>query len=275
MKIALINVDGCKNLALEKLRLYHIQKGDKIITNGTADKTYVSCIFTFNRHIADLYIGSDMGGTGIDIEKKLPEEIEQIKPHLNYGFTQRGCVRKCEFCVVHKKEKLEVVGDLLDLWDGKSKEIELYDNNIFALPEHFYKITEQAIKNKIKIDFNQGLDIRLLTKDIAKRLKETPMKDYRFAFDNTALTPIVIKGIETLKEVFGKSFRAMWYVYATEEQDILQRLNVLREYGQKPYLMRNPLTKYPKVITSMARWANGTHGEFFMLDWDKWQKEGY
>jgi len=273
MKISLINVDGVKNLALEKIRLYHLKRGDKITTRN-ADKTYISCIFTFNRHIADMWQG-EKGGTGIDIEKKLPDEIEQIKPHLNYGFTQRGCIRKCEFCVVYKKEKFEVVGDLLDLWDGKSKEVELYDNNILAMPEHFYKITGQAIENKITIDFNQGLDIRLLTIDIAKRLKETPMKDIRFAFDNTALTPIILKGIEVLKEVFGKSFRAMWYVYATEQDDILKRLNILREHGQKPYLMRDPLKQYPKVITSIARWANGIHGEFFIMDWNKWQKEGY
>ena len=275
MNVALINVDGCKNLALEKIRLYHLQKGDNIITRGQADKTYVSCIFTFNRHIADMWQCAEMGGTGIDLEKKLPDEIEQIKPHLNYGFTQRGCIRKCEFCVVHKKEKFEVVGDLLDLWDGKSKEIELYDNNILAMPEHFYKITGQAIENKITIDFNQGLDIRLLTKDIAIRLKETPMKDIRFAFDKLALKNVVLKGIDTLKEVFGKSFRAMWYVYASEQKETIERLNILREYGQKPYLMRNPLVKYPKIFISMARWANGIHGEFFSRDWDKWQKEGY
>jgi len=161
------------------------------------------------------------------------------------------------------------------LWDGKSKEVELYDNNILAMPEHFYKITGQAIEHGITIDFNQGLDIRLLTVDIAKRLKETPMKDIRFAFDNTALTSAVLKGIDTLKEVFGKSFRAFWYVYAKDEADNLKRLNILREHGQKPFLMRDPLKTYPHIITVMARWANGIHGEFFMMDWDKWKKEGY
>lgn len=215
-----------------------------------------------------------MGGTGINIETKLPEEIESIKPHLNYGFTQRGCVRKCSFCVVHKKEKFEAVGDLLDLWDGKSKEIELYDNNILAMPEQFFKITQQAIDNKIKIDFNQGMDIRLLNIDFAKRMKATALKTERFAFDNILYKDKVLNGIELMKRVYGKKWRGFWYVYTDGNfDDVMERLLILKENGQKAYLMRDIKCKKRKDMIKLAQWVNGIYGQFFSYDFYKYERK--
>lgn len=155
MNILLINIDSVKvpNLALKKIEKYHIDKGDHVTWNmplmaTTADKVYVSCVFKKNKRLAEayeVYSNAVIGGSGYDIKIKLPEEIENIKPRINYGFTSRGCNRKCGFCIVPEKEGREhVVGDLLDLWDGESKEVTVMDNNILALPKHFYKICNRT-----------------------------------------------------------------------------------------------------------------------------------
>jgi hypothetical protein len=282
MKVMIVNIDKFKNFALEKIKIYHKNNGDEIFDEfpllaHTMDKIYVSCIFDFNRYLVEEWEGHKnvvMGGTGINIKTKLPKEIETIKPRLNYGFTQRGCIRKCPFCVVHKKEKFEAVGDLLDLWDGKSKEIELYDNNILAMPEQFFKITQQAIDNKIKIDFNQGMDIRLLNIDFAKRMKETALKMERFAFDNILYKDKVLNGIELMKSVYGKNWRGFWYVYTDGNfDDVMERLNILKKNGQKAYLMRDIKCKKRSDMIKLAQWVNGIYGQFFLYDFDKYERK--
>ncbi|MBA7632384.1 hypothetical protein ES703_39930 [subsurface metagenome] len=151
---------------MEKIRIYHKRKGDVVeeylpVYIEFYDKIYCSSIFTFTDKS---YFIPDMiyGGSGFNLTTKLPKEIEKIKPHLNFGFTTRGCNRNCKWCVVPKKEgEIKIVGDLSDLWDSKSREIKLLDNNILFVPDHFKMICEQAIKNDLIIDFNQGLDARL------------------------------------------------------------------------------------------------------------------
>ncbi len=262
MRIALNNLEKYQNLALEKIKIYHLSKGDEVeeyipLMEDTYDKIYCSSIFTFTPkpRVGEKWI---CGGTGFDLATKLPDEIENIKPKLNFGFTSRGCVRKCKFCVVPEKEgKSHAVGDIYDLWDGKSKDLTLFDNNILALPKHFFKICEQVKKENLRVDFNQGLDIRLLTKEMAKALKEIRVKEYRFAFDDPGQEGVIKEKVALLKECgINKS---MFYVlagFSTTFEEDLHRLNVLRELGQNAYLMR--YVREPEYIP-LARWANQPH----------------
>lgn len=176
MKILLIDIDSTiLNLALKKVEYYYQQKGAEIIWNNdfwlsVADKIYVSCVFTKNRDKCKKYEswGAEIGGTGYDIKKKLPVEIDRIKPRINMDFATRGCIRKCKFCFVPEKEgKIRVDRNLYDIWDGKSKEVILLDNNILAKPEHFKLICKQAQQENIELDFNQGLDIRLINHSLS------------------------------------------------------------------------------------------------------------
>jgi hypothetical protein len=154
MKILIINIDSViPNIALEKIKLYHQTRGDKVWENfplmsGEADKIYISCVFDWNKDncygwgIVDIDQRILIGGSGWDINVKLPEEIEAMKPKINYGFTTRGCIRHCKFCIVPQKEgMIRATGDIYDLWDRHTKTIVLLDNNILALPEHFFKIS--------------------------------------------------------------------------------------------------------------------------------------
>ncbi len=267
-KIMLIDIDSTiPNLALKKIEKYHQDKGDEVIWDfplmaHQVDKIYVSCIFEKNKSKCEQWEqwGATIGGSGYDIKGKLPDEIENVKPKINLGFTTRGCIRNCEFCIVPQKEgKIRAVGDLLDLWDGKAKDVVLLDNNILALPKHFKLICKQARENKIRLDFNQGLDHRLLTEENVKELKSIRHIEYRFSFDRLKSFNTVDKAITMLTEANLK--RCMWFClvgFDTTFEEDLERFNYLKSRNQNGYCMRYN-GKTDKKYTALARWVNQHH----------------
>lgn len=265
MKILLINIDSkLPNIALKKTEKYYLDKGDEIIWDlemfkVVADKIYVSCIFDWNKYKCEEWEawGAEIGGSGYDLKKTLPEEIDKIKIKINMGFTTRGCIRKCKFCIVPQKEgKFEVVGDIYDFWDGKSKEIVLFDNNILVSPKHFKMICSQIRKEKLKVDFNQGLDCRLLTEDIVKELKKTKCIAHRFAFDNIKDMSHVEKAIKLLDKY---NIKAMWYILvgfdSTFEEDI-ERIDYITYKEHRAFAMKHKKVKDNNKYTQLARWTN-------------------
>jgi len=266
--VLLVNIDSkLPNIALKKIEMWHKAQGDEVIWDmpillGRIDKSYASCIFTKNRHIVADYKGlcPDLiaGGSGWDLETTLPPEMDEMKPRINYGFTTRGCIRKCKFCVVPQKEGyIKVVGDLMDIWDGKARSVILLDNNILALPDHFALICEQAKKHNIKLDFNQGLDHRLLTPEIVKLMKSISHTEYRFAYDHPSYSKTVKRAIKMLKE--NGINRANWYVlvgFDTTPDEDLARLNYLRDEGQRAYVQRYETHYHDPFYIGLARWVN-------------------
>ena len=253
------------NLALKKIEKYHLDKGDEItwdtsLYSELIDKAYVSCIFERNKEQCFKYETNSkvlLGGSGYNVTTKLPEEIEKIKPRINLGFTSRGCIRNCKFCIVWQKEgKIRAVGDLLDLWDGKSKDIILLDNNILALPNHFKLICKQARENKIRLDFNQGLDCRLLNQEIIDDLKTIRKMDLHFAFDDMSYFDDVDKAITLLQKNGIK--RCNWLMLTgfntTLAEDVF-RAKYLRSRNQVAYVMRYNNSKR-KDLVPLSRWVN-------------------
>lgn len=269
MKILLLNIDSkLPNIALKKIEMWHKQQGDEVIWDmpmmlNMIDKAYASCIFTKNANVVANYKGLYpelvAGGTGYDLTIKLPPEIEAMKPKINYGFTTRGCIRKCKFCFVPKAEGyIKAVGDIYDIWDGNSSDVVLLDNNILALPVHFRMICEQAMREDITLDFNQGLDIRLVTPAICELLKETKLKRIRFAFDNPKLEAIIRKKVAMLRN-HGVKDTFPFYVlvgFDTTFEEDMHRLEVLKELGCRAYVMRHENTPKERRYIRMAQWAN-------------------
>lgn len=252
-----------RNLALDKIRCFYRKRGDEVkdcspLEANAFDVVYASSIF---RWTSKGYVNQNMiiGGTGFNLETQLPPEIEAVNPHLNYGFTTRGCIRHCPFCVVPQKEgSIRIVGDLYDLWDGKTSQITLYDNNILALPEHFTLICEQAKKERVELDFNQGLDYRLLTPEIVDILKSIKHHEYRLAFDEPAYIDGVEKAIRLLQ---SKGInRCLWYVlvgFDTTFQQDLDRLYFLKKHNQNAFVQRyRGDKKLGHEYITLARWAN-------------------
>lgn len=275
MKVLLINIDSkIPNIALKKLEKFYLDSGCEVICDtedrpllyNDIDKIFVSCIFTANKDKCREWEGRAMiGGSGYHLGVTLPYLIEEMKPKINIGFTTRGCIRKCPFCIVPQKEgKIRVVGEILDFWDRKSKDITLLDNNIMALPEHFGMICYQIAQYKLRVDFNQELDIRLLDENNVRLLKMISHKEYRFSYDQMKDEKMVRRGIEMLKNVGIK--QSIFYVltgFNTSYQEDLYRLNVLRGLNQDVFIQRYNYSK-DKILTIFARWGNN-HGWFRKL----------
>ena len=58
------------------------------------------------------------------------------------------------------------VADLSEFWNGQ-KNIQLFDPNTLACKE-WKSILQQLIDSKAYVDFNQGVDIRLMTEEKAQ-----------------------------------------------------------------------------------------------------------
>ena len=95
MKIGLIDVDGkLPNLALMKISAFYKSVGAQIefvrsdVRKNEYDKIYASTLFTKSeeecRHLKTYYGDSiEIGGTGWDVKKRLPNKIELMTPDYN------------------------------------------------------------------------------------------------------------------------------------------------------------------------------------------------
>ena len=284
-KIGLIQIDGTlPNLALMKLSAWHKKRNDDVyIMNDRVisqrlipfDKVYISCIFEENQDVAikicKQFSNAEIGGVGVN-GSRLSKQIEHIMPDYegfncdySMGFITRGCIRQCEFCKVPKHEGLiKANTDIYEFWNKDHKHLVLLDNNILACPTQFNKISKQIMKEGLSVDFNQGLDIRLINKYNAKILSDMSVKpEYRFAFDSMEVESQVKKGIKVLKD-HGIN-RSMFYVlvgYNTTFEQDLYRLNLLKELDQRAYVMRYNTCRGVKQYNNLSAWAN--QRRFFM-----------
>ena len=224
MNIGLLPVDSSyPNLALMKISAYHKARGDSVEWYNPLccyDKVYIAKVFSFTPDHG-YYINADQvekGGTGYDISKNLPKEIDRAYPDYSlygidkeaYGFLTRGCPNRCKWCVVPKKE-----GNITPYMDieevaGNRKHVILMDNNVLA-SEYGLQQIEKIISMGLRIDFNQGLDARLVTDDIAKLLARVKwIKRIRFGCD----TPGQIAEVERAAKLIDKyGFKGEYFLY--------------------------------------------------------------
>lgn len=267
-KILLIDLDSkIPNLALKKIELYHKNLKDEVVYNvplfkDCVDKIYVSCVFDWNKDKCSEWDGvAEIGGSGYDLIKTLPNDIEQLNPKINLGFTTRGCIRNCYFCIVPKKEgKIRIVGDIYDLWDGKAKELIILDNNILAVPDHFKLVSNQLLKENLKVDFNQGLDHRLLTPEICELLlKLKHIQEIRFSYDDIGYRNSVEKALDMLKKAGMRDWKSRWYIYVSEKdtfETVYERMIYLRERKQTVFVMPDHKVRSNIEIQALYTWGN-------------------
>ena len=275
-KIGLIDVDGRNfpNIALMKIAKFHKNIGNNVewVTIGHYDKIYMSKIFTFSHDVnKGLYSYNDIlkGGTGYNNSTTLDPEIDKQIPDYSiypnfkeaYGFLTRGCPNKCNWCIVPQKEgNIKPYADINDFIDGRKIAV-LMDNNVLA-HKHGIRQIEKIIDLKIKIDFNQGLDARIIAKDegIAKLLGSVKWhKPLRMACDNKQQMIYVKKAIELLRKYDVTPKRYFIYVLVKDIQDALIRVNYLDDLGLDPFAQpyRNFENNYvDPEQKKFARWVN-------------------
>lgn len=274
MKIKLVDVDSkIPNLALMKISAYRKEKDDEVgFDIPDPDMIYASVIFTKNawkaRALSFMFPGIpiDIGGSGIDLNKILPSEIERIKPDYDLypstysqGYTTRGCIRKCGFCVVPKKEGKIQIGQHPDQFhDFKFDTCMIMDNNLFAAPQDWQdKIFSWFSENNVKMKSPQGWDARLLTVERASKLYNIKHDGIlHFAWDNVEEEKHIFKAINILKEIgFDLKHHVSFYVlcgYNTTFEQDLYRCQKLKEAGVQAFAMR--YRRSPE-LNALARWT--------------------
>lgn len=274
MNIGLIDVDSHNfpNLALMKISAYHKSKGDNVeMWNGLMhyDRVYQSKVFTDIYSLDNEYcINADeviKGGTGYDLQNKLPDEIEHQYPDYGlygikdkaYGFLTRGCPRHCPFCIVSEKEgNTHTVADLDEFWRGQ-KEIMLMDSNITASKE-CERLFDQLIKSKALINFEGGVDIRFLTETGAQQINQMRTSMIHFAWDNYEFdTYDKLKRFRPMLKADARHIRV--YVltnFNTSHEQDLERIYKLKELGYDPFVMIYNKPEAPKITRYMQRWCN-------------------
>lgn len=222
------------------------------------------------------------GGTGYDLENKLPDEIEHICPDYSiygvedkaYGFLTRGCPRACPFCIVSAKEgrKSVAVADLDEFYRGQ-KEIILMDSNITASKD-CERLFNQIVDSKALINFEGGLDIRFLTDKGADQINQMRTSMIHFAWDNYEFdTYEKLNRFRPMFKTDGRHLRV--YVLTnfntTHEQDI-ERVYKLKELDYDPYVMIYNKPKAPKITKRLQRWCNNKF-IFRSCEWEDYGKE--
>lgn len=292
MKIGLIDVDGHNypNIPLMKISAWHKAQGDHVewyepLFSGHMDKVYMSKVFSFTPDYP-YYIDANevsRGGSGYCIElmdgreiyhkendRSLPEEIEHIYPDYSlypdmtkdkaYGFLTRGCPRGCDFCHVKDKEGRcsYKVADLSEFWNGQ-KEIVLCDPNTLACKDHI-ELLEQLADSKAKVDFNQGIDIRLLNDKNLELLSRIDLKTVHFAFDRWQDKDIIEPRLrDFIKKTGYNRSKVMVFILTnydtTLEQDIY-RIQLCRELNISPYPMIYDKEHADPIYKKLQRWCN-------------------
>lgn len=152
--------------------------------------------------------------------------------------------------------------------DLQHDKVILLDNNFGASPrwrENIVYLKEHGLK----VNFNQGLDIRILTEEFARALADLKYYNWtfkarglHFAFDSMAVETAVIRGIEILDSVGIPRKHLMFYIltgYDTTPEQDLYRVRKVAELGAVPYVMRYNKTGGEHRL---ARWANRRYYQF-------------
>jgi biotin synthase-like enzyme len=198
-----------------------------------------------------------VGGTAVKLLPEYLKEIAEVSNENIPGVLQRfnplatkttlGCPNNCGFCAVNTIEK-----EYIELDDWLNLPI-ICDNNLLAASKvHFDKVVDKA-KHIKQVDFNQGLDVRLLTKYHARRLAELDLKTIRLAWDSSSIEKQLLRGLELLRTEGIKDISCYVLIgYNDSPEDALYRLDTLyNKLDVTPFPMRYiPINSLTKKYTS-------------------------
>jgi len=176
------------------------------------------------------------------------DDLEEYPYGVNdasIGYTTRGCIRHCRFCAVSDLEPEYVPYiPLKNQIDPTKKDLILLDNNVLA-SEEFPRIIREIKKRGFRkgakfngklrhIDFNQGVDARLLTEDRMRLLSEIAIYPLRIAFDHIELKDLYIQKIR-LAHKYGIRRLSNYILYNFHDtpDDFYERLRINIELNEE------------------------------------------
>jgi len=238
------------------------------VERGTA---HLSVVFSwqldqaYQRAIWHRAMGREVraGGPAVDLQPDYLSDVADcrgstmaIRRHNPRAcFTTRGCIRKCAFCAVPKIE-----GEFRELNNIQLRPI-VCDNNFLASSRRHFDFVVDGLKVFDEVDFNQGLDARLLTKHHVDRLAELDFKWLRLAWDNIGTERQFMRAWETLRDVGIPAGRIAVYVligFHDTPEDALYRLDTIwNKLKSWPFPMRyQPLDSKRRNEYVGEHWTN-------------------
>jgi hypothetical protein len=174
-----------------------------------------------------------------------------------FGYASRGCIRKCNFCGVPKLEGDQrdapplsrLVRGVEQLY-GPKKDLTLMDNNIVASPRFKEiiaeirdlgfvpgaKLNRGRVPVQRRVDFNQGVDARILCKDpvYLRELSTICLKPLRIAFDHWGLRKPYEQAIRYAHD-FGlhELSNYMLYNFHDSPTDLYKRMKLNLELNEQ------------------------------------------
>ena len=275
--------DKFPNYALMKISAFHKKQGDTVewflpMNASLYDKVYSSKVFEWTPENPYLPPNTIKGGTGYGIYQDLPDEIDflfpdySIYPECDYaiGFITRGCINKCPWCGVPKKEGfIHPYDHWKDIVRSDTDKLVLMDNNILAHPWGIENLKELT-RTDYRLDINQAMDARLVTDEVADILAKLKwIKFLRFSCDQKGQIEAVRSAVEKLQARGVKASKI--FIYCLIQKDVescLERIYAMRELG--PITLYGMPEKNPTQGIMPDQWQTRMAQEYIYSG--KWRK---
>lgn len=162
-------------------------------------------------------------------EPGLPGALQRVNPRATR--TTIGCVNACKFCAVRHTE-----GEFQELDDWPDLPI-LIDSNLLAASNAHLDRVFDRLEAHAGPEFNQGLDVRLMTDYHAERLSRLRKPIIRLALDNSALKDQWEHAYQLLRKHKISKRQIRSYVlcgFDSDPHDAWERCNFFVAHGVKP-----------------------------------------
>lgn len=194
----------------------------------------------------------DIGGSGVDLAKKLPDEIEKSFPDYNLypssdyaiGFITRGCNKVCEFCLVPIKEGIvKQIASFEEFVPQRQRNIMLLDDNLLSYYDADSILTT-IIQRGYAVNFSQSLDISYLNENNLELLKKVDSRNSKFT---KRMFYFSCNNVETIKQFMDKRkllsalgegavTTIMMYGFNSHLSEDYQILRMIKELRLIPFL---------------------------------------
>ncbi len=294
MRIGLIDIEPkVFNTAYMQIAGYHRGRGDTVdwwnpvtepVLGRLFDHVYCSSLFDFtDKSVVPQRV--ICGGTGFDVTSRCSQVIEESDLDYSiysvcdtsYVWFSRGCIRNCPFCIIQEKEgKLRSVKT--KNLNPNGKYITVMDNNFFANP-----VWQEAILQLEQwgepVDFEQGIDCRIWTEEVAAALGKLKMHGkLHVAWDdpNEDLLDQIKQIAMWSDQHNGNPANPSVMCYAligfnSTHDENMYRVESLRNIRVDPFVMKyDPTDEYQ---SRFARWVN-FKPTFRTIPWKEYQNKG-
>lgn len=210
-----------------------------------------------------------------EIEAIIKKRRKEFTYYLDYsiGFTTRGCIRGCSFCVNKNYRQCLKHSSVSEFLDPARPYICLLDDNVLSCKD-WKEIFKELNATGKRFQFKQGMDERLLTDEKCEVIFNSNwIGDYIFAFDNIKDSRLVERKLKLIREHTDKIPKFYCFCgfnhdnpdtysdefWVKDIVDLFERIKILMTYHSLPYVMRYADYKkspYKTLYNSIAAWCN-------------------